>query len=154
MSEKSAASSQRKSGGDVKSTSYDRRSTFKFKEPQERGLVQELPLLKYSPKFDDQISVKYIDWKERLYEYVQNNGNYSPKVAKIFKGRSAEPDVIPEPPAERENQIPWHVREAWKDDRKRVIEKNDKLENDKRKVYALILGQCSKALKQKLANQK
>ena len=53
MSEKSAASSQRKSGGDVKSTSYDRRSTFKFKEPQERGLVQELPLLKYSPKFDD-----------------------------------------------------------------------------------------------------
>ena len=69
------------------------------------------------------ISVKYIDWKERLYEYVQNNGNYSPKLAKIFKGRAAEPDVIPELPAERQNQIPCHVNEAWKDDRKRVIEK-------------------------------
>ena len=116
MSEKLAASSLKKTGGDVKSTSYDRRSTFKFKEPQERGLV------KYSTKFDDQISVKYIDWKERLYEYVQNNGNYSPKVAKIFKGKAAEPDAIPEPLVERKNQIPWHVREAWKDDRKRVIE--------------------------------
>ena len=34
--------------------------------------------------------------------------------------------------------------EAWEDDRKRVIEKNDKLENDKRKVYALILGSVQK----------
>ena len=133
MSEKLAASSLKKTGGDVKSTSYDRRSTFKFKEPQERGLVLELPLLKYSPKFDDQISVKYIDWKERLYEYVQNNGNYSPKVAKIFKGKAADPDAIPDPPAERENQIPWHVREAWKDDRKRVIEKMIRLKMIKEK---------------------
>jgi hypothetical protein len=36
---------------------------------------------------------------------------------------------------------------------KKVIEKNDKLENDKRKVYALIPGQCSKALKQKMTTK-
>jgi hypothetical protein len=36
----------------------------------EKGLIEKLPLLKYSPKIEDQTAVKFFNWKEKLFQYV------------------------------------------------------------------------------------
>jgi hypothetical protein len=95
------------------------------------------------------VAVKFIAWKEKLYQYVQNDGNYSGKVATIFKGQNSAAEQLPNPPDG--NDPPWHEKKAWKDERKRVQDRNDKLVDDKKKVYAFMLGQCSETLKQKLS---
>jgi hypothetical protein len=99
--------------------------------------VESLPVLKYSYRLEDQVAAKFIAWKEKLYQYVQNDGNYSAKVATIFEGQNPAAEQLPNPPDG--NDPPWHEKEAWKDGRKRVKDRNDKLVDDKKKVYALMM---------------
>jgi hypothetical protein len=42
--------------------------------------------------------VNFINWKAKIFQYVQNNGNYSPNVAKILKDEVVQPENIPQPP--------------------------------------------------------
>jgi hypothetical protein len=56
----------------------------------EKGLVEELRLLKYSPRIEDLMAVKFIKWKENLFQYVQNSSKYSSKVAKTLGQAVAE----------------------------------------------------------------
>jgi hypothetical protein len=44
------------------------------------------------------MAVKFINWREILFQYVQNSSNNSPKVEKIFKGQALEDRPPPPPP--------------------------------------------------------
>jgi hypothetical protein len=55
-----------------------RKFQFKANQSQERGLIEDLPVLKYSSRMEDQMPVK-----ELLCLYIQNDGNYSPTVATV-----------------------------------------------------------------------
>ena len=142
-----------KSSGNGSNSS--KKSNFLYKPPAATGLIPGLPLLRYSIKMEDQMSVKFLAWKDKLYRYVQNNGNYSPKVAKIFRNQDVEDDPLPLPPQQPDDgsEIPWHLKEAWKDSRKRVVDRNEKLADDKRKLFVLILDQCDEKLRQKLSSK-
>jgi hypothetical protein len=73
----SSASSSRAVGGRGSSNG----KKFQFKNPvSDRGLVEGLPVLRYSFRMEDKMAVKFITWKEKLFQYVQNNGTYSAKV--------------------------------------------------------------------------
>jgi hypothetical protein len=94
-------------GGAVGGRGSSNRKKFQFKNPvPERGLVEGLPVLKYSSRLEDQMAVKFIAWKEKLYQYVQNDGKYSAKVATIFKGQNPTAEQLPNPPDG--NDPPWH----------------------------------------------
>jgi hypothetical protein len=107
----------------------------------EKGLIEEL---KYSPKVEDQMAVKFINWKEKLFLYVQNSSDYLPKVAKIFKGQAVTEEVRPPPPQPDPNapqrilrgavaapEPEWWQKKEWKNQCKRVSNSNAKLRDDK-----------------------
>lgn len=175
----------KKSGG--RGTGNFRRFNFKPNQNQEKGLIEGLPLLKYSSRIEDQMPVNFINWKEKLFQYIQNSGNYSPNVAKILKGDDVQPENLPMPPrpgnaqaqaapqpaaggggvvtrgqaqAQAQAQAPqrvdpdvveWWEKEEWKDNCKRVKDRNEKLVVDKKKIFALMLGQSAENIKQKLS---
>jgi hypothetical protein len=96
LSRKNSSSS---STGAVGGRGSSNRKKFQFKNlVSDRGLVESLPILRHSSRMEDQMAVKFITWKEKLFQYVQNNGNYSAKVATIFKGRNPAAEWLPEPP--------------------------------------------------------
>jgi hypothetical protein len=128
-----------------------RRIQFKANQSQERGLIENLPVLKYSSRMEDQMPLKFIFWKEKLFEYIQNDGNYSPIVAAVIKDDDPDDEADPDPPLGLNPA--WNERDLWKDEMKRVRDCNDKLAIDKMKVYALIIGQCGETVKQKLSAQ-
>jgi hypothetical protein len=183
----SGSSGGKKFGG--RGAQNNRRFVLRPNQNQEKGLIDGLPMLKYSSRIEDQMPVNFINWKEKLFQYVQNSGNYSPNVAKVLKGEDVQPEAIPNPPrpgpaaaqqppavggggvitrgqaqaqaqalAQRparadEDVVEWWEKEEWKDDCKRVKDRNEKLGVDKKKLFALMLGQSAENIKQKLLAQ-
>jgi hypothetical protein len=55
---------------------------------------------------EDQMPVKFIVWKEMLFQHIQNDGHYSPTVATVMR------DEDPDDEVERELNPPLELNPA------------------------------------------